>query len=71
LPLDTSDFIYFSPLVIFPGSRYAEQTAALGMKPLTRDEMGQQEQAIRAALRFDAGHGRPHLARYELETFVY
>ena len=30
-----------------------------------------QEQAIRAALRFDAARGKPYLARYEVETFVY
>jgi hypothetical protein len=39
--------------------------------PLTPAEMRQQENEIRAALRWDARRGRPHLARYELETFVY
>jgi flagellar biosynthesis/type III secretory pathway M-ring protein FliF/YscJ len=57
--------------VISAGSRYAEQAAALGAEPLTREEMDQQEQAIRAALDFDERRGRPYIARYEMETFVY
>ena len=71
LPLDRNDFIYFSPLVIYPNSRYAEQTAALRIEPLTALQMRAQEQAIRQALRFDEQRGRPHLGRYDLETFVY
>jgi len=34
LPLGRHDFIYFSPLVIYPQSRYEEQTKALKMAPL-------------------------------------
>jgi hypothetical protein len=71
LPLGCNDFIYFSPLVIYPNSRYAEQTGALRIEPLTDVQMRAQEQAIRGALRFDEQRGRPHLGRYELETFVY
>lgn len=71
LPLGSGDFIYLSPLVIFPGTRYAEQSAALGIKQLTGDELREQEQAIRSALCFDEGRGRPYIARYELETFIY
>jgi radical SAM superfamily enzyme YgiQ (UPF0313 family) len=71
LPLGKEDLIYLSPLVISPGSRYAEHSAALSIRHLTGDEIRQQEQAIRSALRFDSRRGRPHLARYELETFVY
>jgi hypothetical protein len=71
LPLGRDDFIYFSPLVIYPNSRYAEQTGALQIEPLTAVQMRAQEQAIREALRFDEQRGRPHLGRYELESFVY
>jgi hypothetical protein len=71
LPLDRNDFIYFSPLVIYSHSRYAEQTNALKVAPLTAAEMRDQEQAIRNALHFDEQRGRPHLGRYELEMFVY
>jgi len=71
LPLGRDDFIYFSPLVIYPNSRYAEQTGALRIEPLTALQMRAQEQAIRQALRFDEQRGRPHLGVYDLETFVY
>ncbi len=71
LPLGRNDFIYFSPLVIYPQSRYAEQTRALAMAPLSAVEMRGQEQAIRDALYFDEQRGRPHIGRYELESFVY
>ncbi len=71
LLLSAGDYIYFSPLVIYGGSRYDEESRALGVEPLSRQELGEQEQAIRAALRFDGQRGRPYIARYELETFVY
>lgn len=71
LPLGRNDFIFFSPLVIYPHSRYAEQTSALEMAPLSAAEMRDQEQAIRDALHFNEQRGRPHLGRYELESFVY
>ena len=71
LPLGRDDFIYFSPLVMYPKSRYTEQTSALQIKPLSTAEMREQEQAIREALRFDDRRGRPHVSRYELETFAY
>lgn len=71
LELGARDFIYFSPLVIAPCSRYAEQTGALNVAPLAPSEMDAQEAAIRAGLRFDEKRGRPYLARYEVEHFVY
>ena len=71
LQLSAGDYIYFSPLVIYCGSRYEEQTKALGIEPLTPQEIDDQERRIRRALRFDARHGRPYLARYPLETFLY
>ena len=71
LPLGRDDFIYFSPLVIYPDGRYAEQTRALEMARLTVAEMHGQEEAIRDGLRFDEQRGRPHIGHYELESFVY
>ena len=71
LSLSAGDYIYFSPLVIYGNSRYDEESRALGVEPLTPKGLGEQEQAIRAALRFDEQRGRPYIARYELETFVY
>jgi hypothetical protein len=71
LPLGSNDYVYFSPLVIYPGSQYDTQAMTDVVTPLSEDEMRKQEQDIRLALRFDARHGKPYLARYELETFVY
>jgi radical SAM superfamily enzyme YgiQ (UPF0313 family) len=71
LHLGAGDYVYFSPLVIHCGSRYAEQTKALDMEPLSPREMEGQEKSIRDALRFDARRGRPYIARYALETFLY
>jgi radical SAM superfamily enzyme YgiQ (UPF0313 family) len=71
LPLNRNDFVYFSPLVIYPHSRYAKQTGALEMAPLSAAEMHGQEQAIRDALHFNEQCGRPHIGHYELESFVY
>lgn len=64
LPLGKGDYIYLSPLVVKPGSRY---DAPL----LSEERIREQEQAIRAGLRFDPTRGRPYLARYEIECFVY
>jgi hypothetical protein len=70
LPLGRGDYIYFSPLEIQPDGPYAAR-AIDAHEPMTADEMRQQESAIRAGLRVDGRRGRPYLARYELETFVY
>jgi len=78
LPLGRDDYIYFSPLLIHPGGPYAVRSSAEDVEPLSRMQMDgarsamdDQENAIRAALRFSAERGRPYLARYELETFIY
>jgi hypothetical protein len=60
MPLTRQDYIYFSPLQIHPGGQYNRPA-------LPREQLLKQEQLIRQALRPD----RPHLAHYELETFIY
>lgn len=64
LALGKGDYIYFSPLVVKPGSVY---DAPL----LPAERVLEQEREIRAQLRFDATAGKPYLARYEIDTFVY
>lgn len=71
MTLGRSDYIYFSPLMVYPGSQYDTQAMSDQVTPLSAEEMRQQEQQIRQLLRFDPKRGRPYLARYELETFVY
>jgi hypothetical protein len=41
------------------------------VRPLTPAQMQEQEKQLRLALQFDARPGKPHLAHYELEIFVY
>ena len=71
MPLGRNDYIYFSPLVMYPGSQYDTQAMSDAVTPLAAEEMRQQEQEIRLGLRFDQSRGKPYVARYELETFVY
>jgi hypothetical protein len=71
LPLGRHDYVYFSPLVVYPGSQYDTQAMSSSVTPLTAEEVRQQEHDLRQSLRFDPRRGRPYLARYELETFVY
>ncbi len=64
LPLGKGDYIYLSPLVVKPGSAY---DAPL----LSPEQIWNQEQMIRAGLQFDPVRGKPYVARYEIESFVY
>ncbi|MBI3990326.1 MAG: radical SAM protein [candidate division NC10 bacterium] len=70
LPLGEGDLLYFSPLVEHPGSEYAKRAAALGIGPLTEEEMREQGEAIKAGLRF-AGPSRPKLSTYDIREFLY
>ena len=71
LPMARGDYLYFSPLVIYPGGPYDERVHEAGITCLTPLQMRAQEAEIRAGLRFDPRQGQPYIARYELETFVY
>jgi hypothetical protein len=71
LPLDSRDSVYFCPLVISPGGKYAAKIIDRGIGALTNEQMREQEHAIRRAVRFDPGRGRPHMARYDFQTFIY
>jgi len=70
LPLGEGDLIYFSPLVIHPGSGYARWAEASGIRPLTEEEMREQEAAIKAGLRF-TGPSKPKLSTYNIREFLY
>ena len=71
MPLGRNDYVYFSPLVIYPGSQYDTQAMSDAVTPLSVEEIRRQEQELRLGLCFDTRRGKPYLARYELETFVY
>lgn len=71
LPLGRGDYIYFSPLVADPAGSYDAQAAADNVEPLSPAQITKQENTLRAALRFDRDRGRPYVARYHLEDFIY
>ncbi len=60
MSLTRQDYVYFSPLQVYPDSRYT-------IPSLPREQQLEQERIIRQSLRGE----RPYLAHYELETFVY
>lgn len=70
LPLQRGDYVYLSPLIIYPGGPYEWAAAEDGVRPLSPVEMDQQERQIRAQLHWPR-RAPPHVARYELETFTY
>lgn len=71
LPIGRGDYIYLSPLVVYHGGPYDDTALRQKIDPLSETEIGAQESRIRGGFRFDPHRGRPYVARYELETFVY
>jgi hypothetical protein len=71
LPLGRGDYVYLSPLIVYHGGPYDQRALSDAIDPLTADEIDQQEQALREAVRIDRLPGKPYVARYDLETFVY
>jgi radical SAM superfamily enzyme YgiQ (UPF0313 family) len=69
--LGAGDYIYFSPLLIYPGGPYDESVQRAKITSLTPLQIRGQELEIRAGLQFDPRRGKPYLAHYELESFVY
>jgi hypothetical protein len=69
--LGQGDYIYFSPLLIYPGSPYDESVQRSKIHCLTPIQLKGQELEIRAGLHFDVARGKPYLSHYELEAFVY
>jgi radical SAM superfamily enzyme YgiQ (UPF0313 family) len=71
LPLGEGDIIYFSPLVIHPGSAYADWTAEIGIRPISPAHLEEQREAIVQALRFTNPLRPPKLAPFDLRGFIY
>ncbi len=71
LPLDANDLIYFSELVDYPGSSYAEHANAAGVRALATEEMHAQEKELRAAFTFADARNAPKISYYDLREFVY
>ena len=71
LPLTSEDIIYFSPLVIHPGSDYDLKAQRLGIPPLSREALEEQRQAIIDELRYTDPERPPKLAPFDIRGFVY
>lgn len=71
LPLTSKDIIYFSPLVIHPGSDYDFKVLRHGIPPLSPEAMEEQRHAIIAELRFINPARAPKLAPFDVRGFVY
>jgi hypothetical protein len=68
LELDRGDILYFSEFVDAPGSDYAVQAQAAGIRALAGAEVQAQASAIRTGLRFAE---LPKIAVYDIREFIY
>ncbi len=71
LPLGEGDIIYFSPLVIHPGSAYADRAAEMGIRPVSPARLEEQRDAIVQGLRFTNPLRPPKLAPFDIRGFIY
>ena len=69
MALGPDDLLFFSDLVEVPGTAYPGRAAAADVGALDAGDRQRQLEAIRAGLSFPGQ--RPHLARYDVEEFVY
>jgi hypothetical protein len=67
--LGEGDLVYFSDLVDVPSTSYPVMAADAKIAPLSREERRQQQDRIRAGLRF-AGVP-PQFAAYDIREFTY
>jgi radical SAM superfamily enzyme YgiQ (UPF0313 family) len=70
LQLRAGDLLYLSPLVVTPGSPYAERCRVAGVRPLDDDALEAQRQALASV--FPVGiPNRPKVAVYDIRDFLY
>jgi len=70
MPLDAEDIIYFSELVELKSSSYQKLAYADALKPLSHQEIIQQQEQIESKLVF-ATEDTPHISRYDVREFVF
>jgi len=70
LNLGRDDLVYLSEFVEHPGSEYAQRAARAGIRPLSKREMRDQMEEMRARFRFDP-QNRPKVAPYDIQEFIY
>lgn len=71
MPLDAGDLVYISPFVASPGAPYVHDVAAAGIRPLSEEEMEEEERRFRAALRPWARARGVRVSHYDVREFVY
>jgi len=71
LSLCSQDRVYFSELLVYPGSDYSALSRDWGITPLTRWECREQSRLLREQLGFDPPPRGPALALYDVRQFVY
>ena len=69
--LDIDDIVYFSELVENEGLAYSASAFNINLRPLSAEEIIQQENAITNGLKFSEDGGTPHISRYDIREFVY
>ena len=67
--LGEGDLVYFSDLVDVPSASYPAMVTDAQIRPLTGGERRQQQDRIRAGLRFAAAP--PQFAAYDIREFTY
>ncbi len=71
LPLDQHDLIYFSELIDYPGSAYAELAEKSGIHSLTLGEIEHQIVEMRSGFIFRDLEQAPKISYYDIREFVY
>ena len=71
MQLGADDIIYFSELVANDDLEYAQDAHQAKLQPLIQKERLQQQEAIRAGLRFPKPDAKPRISRYDIREFVY
>ncbi|MDR5694201.1 MAG: radical SAM protein [Armatimonadota bacterium] len=69
MELGPGDIIYLSEFIEFPGSAYVERARAEGIRPLDEGAIKAQRRTLIERLRFPSG--RPKIARYSLQEYIY
>lgn len=69
--LDTDDFIYFSDFYPQEETRYETVAAEAGIEPMSWEDRRNQEQRIRAGLRYQDPKTGPKIIPYDIREFLY
>lgn len=69
--LGRGDYLYLSWLRGVPGTEYTARARAAGIGVLSPERMREQEQRIRAGLKFTSRRNQPYIAPYDIAQILY